>query len=776
MLSEKEMRKFLSQRSETASLDYKRALPSQGQKTCNFLDLLRDLVAMANTNGGTIIFGVEDNNYNPIGLKGKRTLDETNLTQAFENYLACRPDFTLTFWSWKEKDFAFLTIEKRQFPLVFHKPAQCTICREKAPSKHFYPGATFVRNGSQTIAAPEHWYTDRLNDLNLLERSTQSVMNNLPSRYLIYDRFVGREPGLQKILELLKDERRRISWITGSGGIGKTAVAFRAAEKILANENLIGDLDYLVWLSAKDDALTLSGVEKRQSTLNSLSDLIKAIDRTTDHASGISQQHISIVRKATDALELLNDVLSNWTGLIILDNLETLEDEEVYLFLQHLPGKTRALVTTREAGDRWGGDTVKLEPMTNVEAIRLIKTEALRCGNSWLEANEDAVHQVLELSGRIPLAIRLIVPRLNSRSVLKSYRAVSGVYHKELLEFCYERTFNNLSEDQQYLLFSIALFDDSASLRDLTFILDVSEHDSERYENFKSSLSILWTNSLVRMHLDGIEPRYELHNLVKEYVLRKLGSNAKTKRCLQKRFNFLEQRNLKDIRKLPSQALAVFSKNHDYNKAVSLIEKCLNYDPDNVDALLTRVNIELIEKRNLNIAMQAAGMVFNGLKVGSEKWIEAAIAIAKIESINGNTRSALENTLYALNNLRKKSCVAAQLTLLAAKYYMDIALSDKVDKENVRANFLECADYAKKAFLQSHKLKEPNLLEESLLLWAKAAKYTYPAVSYQVAELGLNLAKRKRTLFANIRYEVERELNGIPKKDLLNLPKEFKVI
>ncbi len=629
MLTEKEMQRLLTQRSETATLDYKRALPNKGQKTCNFLDLLKDLVGMANTDGGTIVFGVEDKKYSPIGLKGRRTLDEADLTQAFESYVDCRPDFNITFYCWKGKEFAFLTIKKRKHPLMFHKPAKCFFCGDRAPSKHFYPGATFIRKGSQTVAAPTHWFANRLKDLNLLEPATPSIMNNLPSRHLIYDRFVGREEGLKGVINLLIDERRRITWISGSGGIGKTAIAFRTAEEILASNNLIGELDYLVWVSAKDDALTLSGVEKRQPTLSSLSDLVKAIDQTTDNASDISTQHISVVRNASDALELLNSVLSDWTGLLILDNLETIQDDEIFRFLQQLPGKTRALVTTRQSTDRWGADTVKLDPMTNIEAVTLIKTEALRCGNSWLEGNEDAIQQVLKLSGRIPLAIRLIVPKLTSHKDLKSYKALSGVHHNELLDFCYERSFKPLKPDQKELFFAISMFENGASLNDLSFMIDVSEYDYKRYEDFKNSLAVLWMNSLALVRAEGVEPpRYEFHNLVREYAIKKLKTKAKIKRKLRDRFEMLEQRKLKGIKNMPNEALSLYEKSKDYKEAVSLIDTCLSYDHYNFKALLSRIKIELTEKKDLNFAKKAAETILDRCKVGLPEWLEAASAIA----------------------------------------------------------------------------------------------------------------------------------------------------
>jgi hypothetical protein len=82
MLTEARMIDLLRVRKETPQQDYRRALPPKGHKNCGFLDLLKDLAAMANIGGGTIVFGVEPQNYEPVGLSQGRTLDDTDIVSA----------------------------------------------------------------------------------------------------------------------------------------------------------------------------------------------------------------------------------------------------------------------------------------------------------------------------------------------------------------------------------------------------------------------------------------------------------------------------------------------------------------------------------------------------------------------------------------------------------------------------------------------------------------------------------------------------------------------
>src|SRR5262249_52742986 len=155
---------------------------------------------------------------------------------------------------------------------------------------------------------------------------------------------------------------------------------------------------------------------------------------------------------------------------------ETVEDNQVLRFLQRLPGTTRALATTRhsmDVVDLVTDEAVPLEPMTIEEASELVRTESLRCGNSWLESDDDSILKAGELSGRIPLAIRLIVPLLESPEALAKYRKARQVARTQLLDFCYRRTFDKLTQDERKVFLSVSLFDEGATLPEIAFVAKV---------------------------------------------------------------------------------------------------------------------------------------------------------------------------------------------------------------------------------------------------------------------------------------------------------------
>ena len=638
---------LLKLRKENATQDYKRELPTRGFKTCAFLDLLKDLVAMANMGGGVVVFGVEDESYEPVGLcqerKSKR-LDEQDISRAFHTYLDTDTPFELTYFEYKGKQFAFLKVAGVQRPLLFRKDAQCEHCGDKATVKHFYIGSTFIRSGSSTVRASEAWLTEKLCDLQLtdtLRNASRTIPNNLPGRDSIYDTFVGRKEPLRRAIQLLKDQRRRVTWIRGSGGIGKTALAYRIAESIVGAEELVKEFHYVVWISAKETALTLAGIEARTPTLTRLADVVAAVVETTGMVE-LPDGDIVNLSTTEQAIGAIRPVLDDLTGLLVLDNLETVKDQEVALFLQNLPGRTRALATTRRSMDQIGGDTVLLEPMGISEADDLIKTEAIRTGRTWLTNDDQAVMKVMHLSGGIPLAIRLIVPRLDSPKSLRNYQDAAPLYEKDLLEFCYQQTYSDLEEVERRILYATSLFADGDSLRDLGFMLRVDLNDPRNHDTLLHQIERLWHLSLVVIRQSGATIRYEMQSLVRRFVTRRLYSDAALKAEFRQQLALLEVNKADDILGNARKALQEYKETGQYEDAMAVLDECLKRDPKSIQAWISKAEIELLHGRYPQRAANAASEAKSLAEPGTASWIKATVYLAELEVHSGKYTSAIE--------------------------------------------------------------------------------------------------------------------------------------
>ena len=156
--------------------------------------------------------------------------------------------------------------------------------------------------------------------------------------------FVGREKELKTIAEALSPDTR--AWgalIDGPGGIGKTALAIKAAHD--ASEELF---DRKIFITAKVRELTAEGEKKltdftRPTYLAMLDELGRELGE-----DGLEKL------PPDDRPNELRLALAGKKALIVFDNLETLPEEErtrLFQFLSRLPEGNKAIVTSRRRSD-----------------------------------------------------------------------------------------------------------------------------------------------------------------------------------------------------------------------------------------------------------------------------------------------------------------------------------------------------------------------------------------------------------------------------------------
>ena len=766
MIPDSELVSLLTVRRESDSQDYKRGFPPPGQKNCNFLDLLTDIVAMANSGGGVIVFGVDNENFEPVGLPKQKPLDETTLRQAIQTYLDAPLQIELSFLQWENKDFAFLQIAP-YFPLYFMKPAQCVHCGEKSAARHFHPGVPFRRVGSSTVKATPEWMRSQYQKLSGQTGVRPKVENNLPSRHLIYDHFIGRATTIDEVIDLLRDIRRRVTWIRGSGGIGKTALAYRVAEKVLDDPAAIGGVDYIVWVSAKENALTLDGIESRVPTLVSVSDIVAAIADTTGlcpHPSGLSKP----IQTASDAFQHMNEVMK-LTGLLILDNLETIRDNEIHRFISGLPGETRALATARTgkpgavmAFDKF--DAVVLEPLSIGEAEELIRAEAIRTGNEWLLQDATAILEIIKLSGRIPLAIRLSVPRINCRKALNKYKSEAPEYHNEILDFCYHETFKQLRRQEREVLFILASFNEGQSFGTLAFMHTSLHPGFAKLDDLEHILSGLWHHSLVVIRQHGPEVRYEMHPLVREFATTKLATEVELKHRLlalkEKRDNDLR----KEASRLPETVRDTYKRTGDYRAALTVIQDCAQQDETVIEAYLTLAEVCMNQEGELDHAEESAKKARALSESRSLTWNRAQTQLARVAMMKSRFLDAVQ-LLHQVVGARHANL---ELDCMISDCYLQQA-AQRRDSNKARAEYQESASYARKAVQAAHRAKRVREEGAALTLWARAAIEYNPAIAYQAADAALKLGPENADELIRIRDLARSELRGPPKEDLLDL-------
>ncbi|MEM8808918.1 MAG: NB-ARC domain-containing protein [Cyanobacteria bacterium P01_G01_bin.38] len=341
------------------------------------------------------------------------------------------------------------------------------------------------------------------------------VLHNLPAQT---NKFIGRKKDLNRLLQYLsEDHAYPLITVDGIGGIGKTALVLEAAYRCLGNrdENESVDIpkfDAIIFVSAKERNLLPSGIVSRMETHRTLGDICQEISLTLDEPSIIQEA-------GTRRFECVKQVFRKKKTLLIVDNYETLDDEEkdkVVAFLKSLPGTVKSVITTRER--RVIHADIRLDSMPEDDSLALINQQTEE-RNLTLTNNEAKVlHQA---SGGIPLVIMYAIGLLsysfdsNVEILLQELRSEDG----DLAQFLFQKEIDEIREKPAYYaLISIAIFRKSPFLDSL---IEVAGLSGKSKSLIRLALEQLQQLSLIRQK-DG---RCMVLPPTREYALAELNTN-----------------------------------------------------------------------------------------------------------------------------------------------------------------------------------------------------------------------------------------------------------
>jgi tetratricopeptide (TPR) repeat protein len=332
-------------------------------------------------------------------------------------------------------------------------------------------------------------------------QSTTGPRHNLPPRD--YEHFVGRQPELAELRRLLGPKSRSfVITIDGIGGIGKSALALETAYSFLDQyTDLLADerFEAIVWVSAKRSYLTASGIHERRQVFRTLEDVFAAIARVLDYPA--------ITRAPTEEQrEIVEQVVREQRTLLILDNLETVDDESLQDFLHELPEPTKALITTRHRIDV--ARPVRLTGMQHADALALIVQEAAR-KDVILTADEQ--EELWQRTGGVPLAIVWSIGLMGLGASVESVLRRLGSGQSDIARFCFEESITRIrGTNAYYLLLALSVFAADASREAIGVVAGLGKDESGRDMGLEELLKLSLVNK------EG--ERFSLLPLTRSYV------------------------------------------------------------------------------------------------------------------------------------------------------------------------------------------------------------------------------------------------------------------
>lgn len=323
------------------------------------------------------------------------------------------------------------------------------------------------------------------------------------------DSFFGRSEELAFIAKAIAVDAR--TWgvhISGHGGIGKTALAIRAAQ--------LAPLRFkrIVFVSAKETELTAEGVEERAefTVLHGYLEVLNAIAREINlegFAQGLELDRTYRVRRE----------LEKTTVLLVLDNLDALprkDQGECFAFLSDLPSGCSAIVTSRRGRGGASGLALRLGRLDEADAQKLI--DKLAEEHTPLRGATVPQRQALYTeTGGNPLLIRWVVGQLVRGACLTIEAALKSLANNQPpndpLEFIFHRLLENSTDREAQVLAILSHYVGAMEVGLIAGVLKVG------VDVVDTALSTLASRSLVLP--DSDERRWSLAPLVAGFLRRK---------------------------------------------------------------------------------------------------------------------------------------------------------------------------------------------------------------------------------------------------------------
>lgn len=360
--------------------------------------------------------------------------------------------------------------------------------------------------------------------------------NNLPvENYDLDGGFVGRKKEIKSIKKLIYSEQDRIITITGAGGVGKTAVALKLAYNILFEGN--NPFEAIIWFSAKETKLEADrGIVKIEPDIKGCDHLVREILKIIDNKTLQTFEKDDI--PCEKFAEHLNKLFSSQKCLLIIDNLETIHDEETLNFIKDTPRPSQVLITSRK-GLREIERRYPLSEFTESDAIilfRLISKERERV--DLLRLPEKTIADLTKKVKYYPLLIKWSIGKVCLGAQIKE--AFTEIYSgkSEIAEFSFNDIFEMLSDNAKLCLYSMSVFGDKEISKHMLMHLSDLDLDS-----FDDAISELIITSFVYAEVSEIDEgpvtNYNMLSLTRGFISCKLDENKRILNILNTRYHDL---------------------------------------------------------------------------------------------------------------------------------------------------------------------------------------------------------------------------------------------
>lgn len=285
----------------------------------------------------------------------------------------------------------------------------------------------------------------------------KGLIDNLPELNCEEIEFVGRGKEIGDLKKLLLNDKIRVVSVVAAGGYGKTALTLKVLNDF-KKENK-SPFEMIVWISFKT----------RQLDKTSFVDINNAI---IDMAAMNEFIYNFIGGNAENSQQELIDLAKQFNTLLVLDNLETINQQEMFPFIEEFCNYGRVLITSR----------VSLGELDKrYDLLPLIKNDAIELANRMLSfyniddkfTNNDIEVLTEEILFSNPLSIKWAIRSLNEGATIESIK--QG--RENVVSFCMSNVYDKITPLGKNILALLAFNNSAMTMGQIVYYLQKKAED-----------------------------------------------------------------------------------------------------------------------------------------------------------------------------------------------------------------------------------------------------------------------------------------------------------
>lgn len=466
---------------ESLLWDFKRDLPdvtafeSKDEYNAALHEIVKDVVAFYNSYGGFIIAGVDEKAPNPLcGSSTKFNINDLNNrieASTGANITCVLSALPTKSMSHEKCNLTVIAVPKRAYdkdPVSFLKSAPGF-----KGKRAFEKGSTYVRIRDNNLPASErrdYWqflFSDRSEFEKHKPVPAKPLQNNLPPIDPELVKFVGREDLLCPLREWVVERKSPMRLLTGIGGVGKTALAYRLATEILdANPSTI---DRVIWLTAKKYNYSAVRGQLIRNTRVDFEDSLSLLGRLLDELGGSVNAEEPEEREVL-LREQLIEALQIYPSFIVVDDIDSLSPEEqrnVTSELQRIAyaavveaDSLKILLTSRL---NQGLGPKEVTPVLGLGfhefQEHVLNVARAQCVDLGINSDSSGMREFHRAASGSPLFGSSVVRlrRLTGDAIGRVIKEWQGADGQAVREFAFKRELERLTEAQAAVLYAICL-------------------------------------------------------------------------------------------------------------------------------------------------------------------------------------------------------------------------------------------------------------------------------------------------------------------------------